>query len=221
VALKLGDNNILFVINSNIRFHNAAGAKAIHSLNKAGIYDIKVIIGGAGKEEDDGHMHYTTYDSCDYTTFNYILDYPDKFKDYTHIFYMHDTCWVGKDFKKLFEELTPKSQVKGYLLTEYPSMNIGLYKIQDLVDSPDRVRRSLNTDNSPEGINKAKQWGAENEDYLNAKNGIYCPISTQQITYDTPYNTTKTRRIRYFPTLDFYKAQSNYDGVKDQMNVEL
>ncbi len=221
MALKLGDNNILFVINSNIRFHNAAGAKAIYSLNKAGIYDIKVIIGGAGKEEDDGHMHYTTYDSCDYTTFNYIVDYPDKFKDYTHIFYMHDTCWVGKDFKKLFEELTPKSQVKGYLLTQYPSMNIGLYKVQDLVDSPDRVRRSLNTDNSPEGINKAKQWGAVNEDYLNAKNGIYCPIDTQQITYDTPYNTTKTRRIRYFPTLDFYKAQSNYDGVRDQMNVEL
>jgi hypothetical protein len=217
----LGDNIILFVINSNIRFHSAAGAKAIHSLNKAGIYDIKVIIGGADREEDDEHMHYTTYDSCDYTTFNYIVDYPDKFKDYTHIFYMHDTCWVGKDFKKLFEELTPKSQVKGYLLTEHPSMNIGLYKVQDLVDSPDRVRRSLNTDNSPEGINKAKQWGAVNEDYLNAKNGIYCPINTQQITYDTPYNTTKTRRIRYFPTLDFYKAQSNYEGVKDQMNVEL
>jgi hypothetical protein len=217
----LGDNNILFVINSNIKFCDITTPKAIKSLNDVGIYDLKVIIGGAGKEEDDGHMHYTTYDSCDYTTFNYIVDYPDKFKDYTHIFYMHDTCWVGKDFKKLFEELTPKSQVKGYLLTQYPSMNIGLYKVQDLVDSPDRVRRSLNTDNSPEGINKAKQWGAVNEDYLNAKNGFYCQIGSDEVILENVYGTSTLRRTRYFPCLDFYKSQSNWQGVQDKMSTSV
>lgn len=219
--MELGDNNILFVINSNIKFCDIAAPKAVKSLNDVGIYDLKVIIGGANKEEDVGDKYYTTYDSCDYTTFNYIVDYPDKFKDYTHIFYMHDTSWVGPRFKELFEELTPKSQVKGYLLTHYPSMNIGLYKVQDLVDSADRVRRSLNTDNSPEGINKAKQWGAQHEDYLNAKNGYYCQPNTDQITFSNTYDTTTTRRIRYFPGLDFYKAQSNYSGVQEQMNVEL
>ena len=219
--MELGDNNILFTINSNIKFCDITVPKAVKSLNDVGIYDLKVIIGGANREQDDGDRYYTTYDSCDYTTFNYIVDYPDKFKDYTHIFYMHDTCWVGPRFRELFEELTPKSQVKGYLLTHYPSMNIGLYKVQDLVDSKDRVRRSLNTDNSQEGINKAKQWGASNEDYLNAKNGFYCPIDNQEITMENVYRTDTPRRTRYFPCLDFYKSQSNWEGVKEEMSVRV
>ena len=219
--MELSDNNILFVINSNIRFSIVAGAKAKHSLMQTDIYDFKVIVGGGGEERDEDDLWYTTYDSCDYTTFNYVIENPDKFSDYTHIFYMHDTCWVGKEFKNKFIELTPKSQVRGYLLTHYPSMNIGLYSIQYLLDNAYRVKESKNTDNSPESINKWKQWGATHEDYLNAKEGFYCQPNDEQITFDSPYNTPTTRRIRYFPALDFYKSQSNYEGVKDQMNIEL
>jgi hypothetical protein len=219
--LELGDNNILFVINSNIKFLDVPARKAVESLNGVNIYDLKVIVGGANKEEDDKDIYYTTYDSCDYTTFNYIVDNPDKFSNYTHIFYMHDTSWVGSEFKNNFVELTPKSQVNGYLLTHYPSMNIGLYNIEYLLYNAHRVKESKNTDNSPESINKWKQWGAQHEDYLNAKNGFYCQPTDEVITFDNPYGTQTPRRTRYFPALDFYKSQSNYEGVKEQMNVEI
>jgi hypothetical protein len=218
--LELGDNNILFVINSNIKFFDVAAQKAIKSLHSVGINELKVIVGGVNKEDDED-VYYTTYDSCDYTTFNYIIENPDRFSDYTHIFYMHDTSWVGLEFKDKFVELTPKSQVNGYLLTHYPSMNIGLYSIQYLIDNADRVKQSKNTDNSSESINTWKQWGAKNEDYLNAKNGFYCQPGDEVITFDNPYGTQTPRRTRYFPALDFHKSQSNYQGVKEQMNVEL
>lgn len=219
--MELGENKIVFIVNSNVKFFDIAAHKTIQSLHNAGIEDIKVIIGHASKNYDEGNLHYTTEDSCDFTTFNYIVDYPEKFSNYTHFFYMHDTCWVGTEFKNKFVELTPKSQVNGYLLTHYPSMNIGLYSIKHLLENEDRVRTTRNLDISPEGINKHKQHTATIEDCLNAKNGFYSQPGDEVITFENPYGTQTLRRVRYFPALDLYKSQSNWEGVKEQMNVEL
>lgn len=216
--MDIGNKKVLFTINSNKNYYQITTPKAIYSLHKAGIYDLVVIIGGWGSETDFGNFYATTYDSCDYTTFNYIVDYPDKFKDYTHIFYMHDTSWVGPRFKEYLIEHTPDNLVT-HMLCGTMSMNIGMYEIQHLLDNKDKVCLSKNSDNSLESINKWKQWGADNEDYLSARSKAY--DSPEEITIENPYGADTLRRTRYFSKLDFYKSQSNWEGVKKQMSIGL
>ena len=224
--MDIKDKKVLFTINSNKKFYDQTTLKTLDSLYENKISDdIFVIIGGWESEFEYDFNRFkfygTTYDSCDYTTFNYVVDNPNKFKDYTHIFYMHDTCWVGPKFLENLTNLTPEGPVSGYSLLPQMSMNIGLYEIQHLVDNPDGVKQSKNTDNSVESINKWKQWGAQHEDYLNTRQGHYCDPSHEEITTGNVYETTTPRRTRYFSDLDFYKSQSNWQGVLDKMNVDL
>lgn len=222
--MELKNKNILFVINSNKKFYNTTVPKTLESLNKNNIKDICVIVGGWESEFEFQYQcqfYGTTYDSCDYTTFNYIVDNPDKFKHYTHIFYMHDTCWVGENFLSKLIELTPDTPTLGYSLLPIMSMNIGLYDINYLINTTDNVRRSKNTDNSLESLNKWKQWGAQHEDYIIRREGHYCNPANEETKPENVYGTITPRRTRYFSDLDFYKSQSNWQGILEKMNTDL
>lgn len=221
--MKIKDKNIAFVVNSNLKFYHITIPKVIKSLKDCNVTDIKVIAGGWEKEFEadcqDFTLYATTYDSCDYTTFNYIVDNPDKFKDFDYIFYMHDTCWVGPNFLLNLTNLMPEEHPSSTMLLNGMSMNIGLYNIQHLINNTDRVRQSKNTDNSLKSLNEWKQWGARWEDYLFGDRGFFCKTENMQLT--NAYNTDTLRRTRYFEDLDFYKSQSNWQGVKEQMNISI
>lgn len=236
--MQIKNKDILFVINSNNKFYRKSLDKIVPSLLNAGIdhSSIMVIIGGIElidenyqkfKRIQDKFYIDKVYgyesDSCDYTTFNFVADNPNLFTDFNYIFYLHDTCWVGDDFLRLLEEHTPDYPINSYGLTRDWSMNIGLYNIEYLLSNKSDIRKSFNHDNSEQSINRWKQWGALNEDYLMDKTcGNYKSHNQQEtITSENPYDSTTTRRTRYFACLDLYKSQSNWNGVQNKMSISL
>lgn len=236
--MRIKNKNVLFVVNSNINFYQKSLRKNLYSLFNAGINhkSIMVLIGGFDDPEKASEAEFRIRDyynikksyalkqnSCDYTTFNFVIDRPETFVGFDYIFYMHDTTWVGKDFLKNVEMYTPEEEVDSYGLTGSWSMNIGLYRIDYLLSKPEEVRKSYNIINTPEAINEWKKWGALAEDYLmNKANGNYSNHdSYEEITMENPYGSTVERRTRYFRCLDLYKSQSNWNGVQNEMNKSL
>jgi hypothetical protein len=237
-VMLINNKKIVFAINSNRNFYLLSLPKALRSLLDAGVDEdsIMVIVGGFDDEFEGKAMaeelkdywkinkiHTTKQNSCDYTTFNFLADYPDKFSQFDYLFYMHDTSWVGNDFLNRLKEHTPHEQVDSYGLTGSWSMNIGLYNIDYLLSKEEEIRKALNTDNSPDVINIWKQWGATTEDYLmNKADGCYTNANAlESLKLENPYGSDIKRRTRYFHCLDFYKSQSNWNGVQPEMNKSL
>ena len=87
----------------------------------------------------------------------------------------------------------------------------------------DEIRKAHNLINTSEEVNRWKQWGAKTEDYLmNKAHGHYTQFDkTESVAIENPYGKSARRRTRYFQCLDLYKSQSNWNGVKHQMGVNL
>jgi glycosyltransferase involved in cell wall biosynthesis len=238
MGMIIKNKNIAFAVNSNKKFYHNTLPKVLRSLLDAGIKEdsIIVVVGGfddelLAKEIEFELRDYWAIDriyciqpdSCDHTVFNFLLDKPKAFADFDYFFYMHDTCWVGQDFLKLFQEYTPQEEVNSFSLTPSWSMNIGLYNIKFLENKPQEIRRAFNTDNSQDSINDWKKWGALTEDYLmDRQRGTYFSFDPREvIKMENPYGGDTVRRTRYFYCLDFYKSQSNWQGVQPQMKQYL
>ena len=57
---------------------------------------------------------------------------------------------------------------------------------------------------------------------MNKANGNYSQSNhLESVKMENPYGTEVERRTRYFHCLDFYKSQSNWDGVQKHMNKAL
>lgn len=236
--MQIKNKNIIFAINTNRNFYQVSLQKCLPSLIDAGVnrLSIAVIIGGfndpneASEVEckyrriwDIPRIYAVKQNSCDHTTFNYLIQRPESFAGFDYMFYTHDTSWVGKNFLNKLEQYTPEQEIDSYGLTGSWSMNIGLYNIDYLLYKKDEIYKALNKDNSPDAVNAWKQWGALTEDYLmNKEHGNYSshePSESKKI--ENPYGFDTVRRTRYFHCLDFYKSQSNWNGVQPQMNRSL
>ena len=102
-------------------------------------------------------------------------------------------------------------------------MNIGLYNINFLLNKSEEIKKAYNNVNTDEAVNYWKKWGAETEDYLmNSDCGNYSEMNKlETIIMENPYGKTTVRRTRYFDCLDFYKSQSNWNGIQDTMNYKV
>lgn len=236
--MQIGEKNVLFTINSTANFYKQSLLKNLKSLIEAGISraDILVVIGGFDDAEQASEVeiylrnfwnikkiYAVKQNSCDHTLFNFLIGRPEVFDGFDYIFYMHDTCWVGSDFLKRFNDLTPEELVDSFGLTDSWSMNIGLYNKDYLLNKKDEIKKAFNDKNTFEAINYWKQWGAETEDYLMNRNfGHYTQFNkVESIKIENPYNQSTNRRTRYFECLDLYKSQSNWNGVQTTMNIKL
>lgn len=234
----VNNKNVLFVINSNINFYQTSLLNPIKTLVDAGVKksSMMVIVGGFDDPDNASHVecrqrmiwdikkyYAVKQNSCDHTTFNYLVQRPESFDGFDYLFYMHDTSWVGKNFLNKLQQYTPEQEIDSYGLTGSWSMNIGLYNKEYLLFKKDEIRKALNGDNSPESVNAWKQWGALTEDYLmNKEHGNYSQHEPgEEIIMENPYGHKTERRTRYFPCLDFYKSQSNWNGVQPEMNRSL
>lgn len=234
----INNKNIVFGINSTANFFHLSLPKILKSLidGKIDRKDILVVIGGFDNAEEASNVEsrlrklwripriYTTkQNSCDHTLFNFLIQRPETFADFDYLFYLHDTCWIGSDFLNRFKNLTPNEEIDSYQLTESWSMNIGLYNIKKLLNRKEDIRKAYNEVNTFEAVNYWKQWGAQTEDYLmNLKSGYYAETNKKElIVMENPYGMETARRTRYFECLDFYKSQSNWDGIQNKMNVKL
>jgi hypothetical protein len=203
----------------------------VDSLLDSGIdsKNIFVIEGGYETREvnqRDSHTHiFTNHNSLEYTGLIDIVEYEME-SDYW--FNIHDTCKVGKNFKKLLYNI-PEELPDKIALRSHPSMSIGSYKYSYLLKHKSRLLDIKNTDYSRESLQEWKQRGIGMEDYMLYKledsptYGYNPEISDSGwniIENEDWYKTNIKRRIEYHPTLDLYKSKSNWN-VKSWMEIDL
>jgi hypothetical protein len=218
-------------VNSTKSFSKKTIPVIVQSLLESGIdsKNIFVIEGGYEKryaEKKDTYTHiFTNHNSLEYTGLIDIVEY-EMISDYW--FNIHDTCKVGKNFKKLLYNI-PNNFPDKIALRSHPSMSIGSYKYEYLIKHKERLLNIKNKDYSRESLQYWKQKGIEMEDYMlyklqDVNTFIYNPkISCSGwniIDGEDWYNTNIKRRIEYHPTLDLYKSKSNWE-VKSWMEIDL
>jgi hypothetical protein len=218
-------------VNSTKSFSEKTIPVVVQSLLESGIdsKNIFVIEGGYEKryiEKKDTYTHiFTNHNSLEYTGLIDIVEY-EMVSDYW--FNIHDTCKVGKNFKKLLYNI-PNNFPDKIALRSHPSMSIGSYKYEYLIKHKERLLNIKNKNYSRESLQYWKQKGIEMEDYMLHKlqdvdTFIYNPeISCSGwniIEGEDWYNTNIKRRIEYHPTLDLYKSKSNWK-VKSWMEIDL
>jgi hypothetical protein len=218
-------------VNSTKSFSEKTIPVIVQSLLESDIdaKNIFVIEGGYKEryvEEKDTHTHiFTNHNSLEYTGLIDIVEY-EIVSDYW--FNIHDTCKVGKDFKKLLYNI-PDDFPNKLSLRSHPSMSIGSYKYEYLLKHKQRLLDIKNTDYSRESLQRWKQKGIEMEDYM-----LYKLQDSSTIVYNPHiisdgwnivegqdwYETNIKRRIEYHPSLDLYKSKSNWE-VKSWMEIDL
>lgn len=190
----------------------------IPSLINSGINreDIYVFEGGYHKrniiQKNEYTLIQTDHNSLDYTGLIDIVEYEIE-SDYW--FYIHDTCKVGLNFKKLLYNI-PKNFPNKISLTRKNSMNIGSYKHLYLMKHKNKLMELKNQDYSEKKIKKLKEWNVICEDYIlhnimDSETFKYNENISDYITIDEPswYGGNK-RIIEFYPQLDLYKAKANY-----------
>jgi len=218
-------------VNSTKDFSEKTLPIIIPSLIEAGINpeDIFVFEGGHYErlviKKDTYTLIQTDNNTIDFTA---LIDIVENKLESDYWFYIHDTCKVGPQFKKLLYNI-PESLPDKIALTPIYSMNIGLYKYQYLMKHRDRLLKIKNKDYSREGIQKSKMWGIHYEDYIlhglqDSTPNIYnLDISHKPVILNERnwYNTDVKRRTEYHANLDLYKSKSNFSGPKDWMVIDL
>jgi len=172
-------------------------------------------------------MLLTPQNSFEYTP---LIEIVEHHIEADHWFLLHDTCIPGPSFYELALSV-PVNQPEKVALKSTPSMSVGLYRMDYLLRHKDRLMAIKNTDCSPEALQKWKQWGVPNEDYMLWKlddvlTYVYHPElhGLDEWNYQghsDVYGTGFARRIEYFPQLDLYKAKSNWQGVQPVLCLDI
>ena len=213
-------------IATNKNFYKLTLPIIIQSLIDSGIEkkDIYVFNGGYDEESVeniDGITYYfLNYNSYEYTPLICICENKIE-SDYW--FLLHDTCKVGIKFKELSHKILINNYDK-IALKSCPSMSIGAYKYNYLISLTDTLIKIKNMDYSEESMQKWKQWGVPNEDFIlwktEPKPYLYGNDGFNVIDNENWYNTGVERRTEYFPSLDLYKNKSNWT-FKSTMCLDL
>lgn len=231
---------VLFAVSSCKNFYETTLDKNLYSLFEAGIDkdSILLVIGdfqdpieAANKEAElrskycIDKIYCEQQNSFEYTPMIHIVENEGMYKDFDYIFYMHDTCWVGPNFLWNLKNIFPEDGRNTCPLDYTVSMNIGLYKIEWLINQRHRVLQTKNVSTDPAVIQIVKQWGVDHEDFLlNYQDGNFALLAQnrdESIDIYNPYGTDTPRRLRHFKYLDIYKAQSNWNGRLPVMNVTV
>lgn len=173
--------------------------------------------------QDDITYHILKQNSYEYSPLIHICE---KQLEADYWFLIHDTCKVGLQFKKLLYNI-PASKPEKLALKSKPAMSMGLYKYSYLLSVQEKLYAIKNTDYSVESMEKWKQWGVPNEDYIlwmtDPKPLIYNNIDRWTVVNEENwYNTGTHRRTEYYPSLDIYKNKSNWgQTTKTKMVLHL
>jgi len=224
-------NNIKICITSNISFSNQTFPLIIPSLLSSGIKGEDIFFFEGGNYErtiniKDGINYIkTNHNSVEYTS---LIDIVEHNMEADFWVLLHDTCRVGNCFNSLIQNIPHNSQKVA--LKHWPSMSIGAYSYQYLKANEERLKIIKNTDYSRDAVQRWKQWGIENEDYMLWKEtSVKCDLYNSHLEHpqkfivcDEPqwYSSNITRRVEYYPQLDLYKSKSNWEP-KPWMEIDI
>lgn len=226
---------MIYAISSHIKYYNDTYPIIVQSLLDAQIdpKNIIMVVGGCGNDITlnnplNIHVASVSYNSFDLTALIYISDILDTFPD-SHIFLMHDTCFVGPNFKTLSEKYNPTDVIK--TLRPGISMNIGLYSKYAIKQNKDKLDNFKYYPKTYQEIQQVKEFFVINEDiifkaypeqcytnYYISEGGANSSLEELKHLYDKePYITyfeklqksDIQREVGYGAELDFYKLQAN------------
>jgi hypothetical protein len=207
---------IKIAIASNVHFCDLTLPIIIPSLLQNGIPkdEIFVFIAGCSEYSEkivDGIVQYElTHNSYEYSP---LIEICEREHESEYWFLIHDTCKVGKNFKRLLYNIPPDRPSK-IALGNSPVMSIGAYRFDYLLSVKERLYEIKNTDYSIESMRRWKDWGAPNEDYILWKTApppaVYGNHGMEILDHENWYGTNTIRRTEYFHSLDIYKNKSNW-----------
>jgi len=167
----------------------------------------------------------TNHNSVEYTSLIDIVEHKME-SDYWVL--LHDTCRVGDKFYELIKNI-PHNCEK-IALRDWPSMSIGTYRYTYLLRHIDRLMQIKNTKYDRNSIQRWKQWGIHNEDYMLWKEtttpcalyNSHLELKEKFLICNEPrwYDTNINRRIEYYPQLDLYKNKANW-MAKNWMEIDV
>lgn len=228
--MRIKEKNICFLVSSCEAFCEKTIPKNFDSLVASGVEpeDIFYIIGGNTKNIEFNGLNiiYRKDNSFEFTAFLDVVEHPDRYAKYTHIFYMHDTAFVGPLFlTKLNNILIGLENFSNIMLRSKPSMSIGIYEKQLILQQKEHILSLKNDSNDEINLQKYKKIGVAKEDCLFPDSSInFCFITNTEekiLNFNNVYQTNTLRRLKYYECLDFYKMQGNWSGFVDKMNLNL
>lgn len=209
---------IKIAIATNINFYKKTIPIIIDTLLASEIKkeDILVFNGGYNQREKKSEYGIETI-FLDHNSFEYtpLIDIAENELDSDYWFLIHDTCKVGKQFKKNLYSALPKNPIK-VALKKSPSMSIGLYKYEYIIKYKEKLLEIKNKDYTTQGLQRWKQWGIKAEDYLLWKHEpentiLFHPDNSfKKITQQNWYGEKTKRIVEYYHQLDLYKNKSNW-----------
>ena len=231
--MTLPSGSIRFCISTCKNFAPHTIPVIIPSLFAAGIKQEEILIvnGGQTVRANTSYkgvpMLLTQQNSFEYTP---LIEIVEHLMESEYWFLLHDTCIAGPLFKALAYK-PPVEAPEKVAMKQTPSMSIGLYRHDYLMTHKERLMAIKNLDSSPEALQKWKQWGVPNEDYMLWKlQDVPCHIyhpdkhGPDEWNYQghaDPYGTGMQRRIEYFPQLHLAKAKSNWQGVQPHLCIDI
>lgn len=214
---KAENVKIKIAVASNKNFQDKSLPIILPSLLEAGIErdSIHVFVGGFNEYKyeihKEVHFHYLDHNSYEYSP---LIEICEREIQSDYWFLIHDTCKVGITFKeKLFN--VPVTLPEKIAMGGKPCMSIGLYKYSYLLSVKQKLSAIKNKDYSDASMNKWKDWGVWNEDYIlfltDPQPLIYpskAPMEKKGV--NNWYNTGTKRIVEYYPGLDVYKNKANW-----------
>jgi hypothetical protein len=220
--------DIKIAIATNIKFYEKTLPIIIPSLLNCGINKEDIYIFNSGFNEfkheiNDGINHYyLDFNSYEYSA---LIEISEKELKSDYWFLIHDTCKVGEKFKELLYNIPNNKPVK-IALKSKPSMSIGLYDYNYLLQQREKLITIKNYDYSEPTLKKWKFWGVANEDFIlwMTEPAPLIYNNTDKwfvVDNDNWFDTNTIRRTEYYPSLDIYKNKSNWGQTGINMVIDI
>jgi len=212
----IDENEVKIAIGSNENFYKKTIPVIVLSLLKAGIKRSNIIVFVAGSKKShqtvEGNIQFRFLDHNSFENSAFI-DIVESELTSKFWFFIHDTCKVGNNFKKVM--LDVPEHVEKVALRSFPSMSIGLYSHDYILQHKQKILSVKNTSHDPKSLVKRKLWGIPNEDlflWLTEPEKTYCyNLGVCHIIDNKNWYGERTKRFtEYYPNLDLYKNKSNW-----------
>lgn len=214
---KAQDVKVKIAVASNKNFKDKSLPVLMPTLLEAGIEkeSIHVFVGGYDEYKyeihKEVHFHFLDHNSYEYSP---LIEIVEKQMESDYWFLIHDTCKVGSTFKEKLLNI-PKSLPEKIAMKQHPCMSIGLYKYSYLLSVKDKLMKIKNKDYSEASMNKWKDWGVWNEDYILFKTSppplVYpSKVPMEKKGINNWYGSNTVRVVEYYPGLDVYKNKANW-----------
>ena len=212
----IDEDKVKIAIGSHKKYYKKTLPIILPSLIHAGIKKTNIIVFIAGEDtsyqetHDDTEFRFLNHNSFENSAF---IDIAESNLSSPFLFFIHDTCKVGPDFKNLM--LNVPEYVEKVALRSWQSMSIGLYSNQYITSHKEKLISVKNTNYEKNNLIERKLWGIPNEDLIlwleePEKTYFYNTYDLKVIDRQNWFGEKTKRLTEYHSNLDLYKSKSDW-----------